>query len=140
MAVSQEDLEQKRSEVDKLRQQIIDTQAKADAAVQAQSNEVEAATLDAEKAKLEAQLAAAKEQAKVSNVKAASANLQSTLKAARDAAGEITPPGVLVDTNAESQPKNTTGATVAVENGVVSTSPDGVTTVVAPDEKNGGSN
>ncbi len=115
-AVSEEDLEQKRSEVDKLREQIAATQAKADAAVQEQSMVIQAAALDAEKAQLEAQLAAAKEQAKVSNVRSGFADLTETLRAAREAAGGVTPPGVTVDTNAENQPNSTTGAAVVDSN------------------------
>lgn len=141
MAVTEEDLEQKRKELAKLREQIASTGEKASTAVQEQSNAIQAAQLDAEKARLEAQLAAQREAAKVSTIRAGSTELNDTLKAARDAAAEVTPPGVTIDTNAENQPSNTTGATVAVEGGVTEVSPaDGTVSVVAPDKKDGGSN
>ena len=140
MAVSEEDLEQKRREVDKLREQIASTVDKADVSVQEQNNAIQAAQLDAEKARLEAQLASQREAAKVSTIRSGSADLTDTLKAAKEAAAEVTPPGVTIDTNAENPPSNTTGATVAVEGGVVQTQPDGTVTVVAPDKKDGGSN
>jgi len=113
-AVTENDLEQKRAKVEKLREQIAAAEAKAATAVQDQSNAIEAAALDAEAARLEARLAAAKEQAKVSNVKDGSAELSETLKAAMKAAESYTPPGVAVDTNAENPP-NDTGATVATD-------------------------
>jgi len=102
MVVTEEDLEQKRKKVERLREQIAATEAKASSVLQDESNAIQGASLDAETAKLEAQLAAAREAAKVSNIRGGTADLTETLKAARDAAGEATPPGVTVDTNAGS--------------------------------------
>ncbi|QEM40905.1 MAG: hypothetical protein [Phage AS32] len=113
MAVSDEDLRQKQEKIANLRKQIASQEAKASTAVQEESASVEAARLDTEIARLEAQLSAARESAKVSNIRSGNEGLQSTLKAAKEAAGAKTPPGVTVDTNAEKQPKDT-GATVPV--------------------------
>lgn len=102
-AVTEDDLEQKRAKVEKLREQIATAEAKAATATQEQSNAIEAAALDAEAARLEAVLAAAREQAKVSNIKGGAESLTEQLKAAKESAAEFTPPGVTVDTNAGTQ-------------------------------------
>lgn len=99
-AVTDKDLEQKRASIERLREQITTQEAKASSVVQEQNNAIEMAQLEAEEARLQAQLAAAREQAKVSNIRSGSDALTDTLHAARDAAAEITPPGVAVDTNA----------------------------------------
>ena len=115
-APTEKDLEQKRAKNERLREQIADAEAKAAAATQEQSLSLEGLALDAETAKLEARLQAAKEAAKSSNIKSGVegplAAVNDQLEAARDG---ITPPGVTVDTNAENPPKDTTGATVAVD-------------------------
>lgn len=114
MAISEEDLEQKRARNNRLREQIAAQEAKASSAIQEQSLTVDAAKLDAETARLEAQLAAAKEQAKVSNIRQGSSDLHEQLVAAKESASAVTPPGVVVDTNAEKQPSDT-GATTPVD-------------------------
>lgn len=105
-ALTEKDLEQKRAKNERLRKQIADAEAKAAAAAQEQNLAIEAAALDAETARLEAQLAAAREAAKVSNIRSGAtgplAAVEEQLKAAQ--AG-VTPPGVVVDTSADSNDK-----------------------------------
>ena len=103
-ALTDKDLEQKRERNEKLREQIATAEAKAASTVQDHSREIEAAQLDAETARLEKQLAAAKEAAKPSNLKAGAAGPLAAAKAQLEAAQTATtPPGVTVDTNANSE-------------------------------------
>lgn len=69
MAVSDEELEQKRQHNAKLREQIAAEDQKKSERLRDQHNAIQAAQLDAETARLEAQLAAAKESAKAGSVK-----------------------------------------------------------------------
>lgn len=102
-ALTEKDLEQKRAKNERLREQIADAEAKAAAVSQEQNYTIEGATLDAETARLEARLAAAKEAAKVSNIKGGAAGpLAAVEEQLRAAQSDTTPPGVTVDTNAES--------------------------------------
>jgi len=103
-ATSEEDLQKKRDHNERLREQIAAAKAQADERVQEQANTIEAAQLDAETARLEAQLAAAKEQAKVSVAKGgAEAPLEAAKQQLEAAKAGITPAGVAVDTNANSE-------------------------------------
>lgn len=103
-AVSEEDLQKKRDQNARLREQIAAAEAQADERVREQSNAIEAAQLDAENARLEAQLAAAKEKAKVSAAKGgAEAPLEAAKEQLEAAKAGITPAGVTVDTNANAE-------------------------------------
>jgi hypothetical protein len=82
MPTSDEDLQAKRDEVSKLREQVANEEAKRLERERNLSNEVEAANLDAEAANLRAQLAAAKESAKVGTVRAGAT---APIEAAREA-------------------------------------------------------
>lgn len=97
-APTEEDLDKKRQNNEKLRAQLAETQQKAAAAAYEQGLVVQGAQLDAETAALEAQLSAAKEAAKVSNIKAgASGPLDQAAEAAKAASAGTTPPGVTVE-------------------------------------------
>lgn len=61
MTTSDEDLQKKRENVEKLRQQVADATLKREAAERSAVNDVMAAELDAEAARLEAQLVEAKQ-------------------------------------------------------------------------------
>jgi hypothetical protein len=69
MAVSDEELAEKRKRVEKLRSDIASAEATQAARVREQENEIEAAQLDAEAARLEAQLTRTKERSKVASIK-----------------------------------------------------------------------
>lgn len=117
MAVpTEEDLQKIRDDNERLRQQIAAEQQKKAERENEAARSLAYAELATENARLEAQLASAKEAAKVATVKAGTDALMTTLKENLEtvvAQGEAaTGP---VDTNAENQPKNTTGATVAVD-------------------------
>jgi hypothetical protein len=142
-AVSEEELQQLRQDNEKLREKIASAATKQADNDSARQREYEALQLVAENTRLEAELNAATERAKVDNSRSGAANVleaaQAQLEAAQAQGEQLA--GVPVDTNAENQPKNTTGATVAVEGAKVETSPEGITTVVVPDadaNKNGG--
>lgn len=135
-AVSEEELQKLLEDNEKLREQIASAGTKAAENGAAREREYKALQLVAENTRLEAELQAAKARATVANSKDGAASVLDAAKANLETAqaqGEALA-GVPVDTNAENQPKNTTGATVAVKDGVVTTSPDGVTVVVAPDK------
>lgn len=97
-APTEEELDKKRDNNQKLRDQLAETQQKAAAAAYEQGLVVQGAQLDAETAALEAQLSAAKEAAKASNIKAGAAGpLQQANEAAAAVSADITPPGVTVE-------------------------------------------
>jgi len=135
-APSEEELDELRKRNEKLREQVATQQAKASDNDAERAREYEASQLLIENTRLEAQLASAKERAKVGVSRDGASNLldaADTQLAAAQAALE-NPQGVPVDTNAEDQPKNTTGATTAVEDGVVEIAQDGTATVTAPEK------
>jgi ABC-type phosphate transport system auxiliary subunit len=102
MPVTDKDLEKKRERIAKLREQVAEEEAKAASNVAEHSRDIENLQLEAEEARLEAQLAAAKEAAKTSAKSEGSgttlAAVTEQLEAAKTA---VTPPGVAVDTNAD---------------------------------------
>lgn len=104
--LTDKDLEQKREKNAKLREQIAEQGAKAASVAQDQTMQIESSQLDAETARLEAQLAAAREAAKSSVVKeGASTPLAAAREQLAAAQAGVTPPGVAVDTNAETTEK-----------------------------------
>lgn len=105
--VSEKDLEKKRQNNERLREQIAEAEATAAGRLQEQSRAIEGAQLDAEAARLKARLAAAKEAAKASAAKSGSEGPLSSVTAQLEAAEEgYTPPGVTVDTNAGTDSAN----------------------------------
>lgn len=87
MPTSEEELKKKRDNVEKLRQQVADEEAKRVTRERELSNDVTAAQLDAEAVRLEARLAAAKDSNKVAAVKeGASAPLDQAKAEMRNAA------------------------------------------------------
>lgn len=133
-APTDNELEQKRSKNEKLRDQLAAAQAKTADALSDQNNVIEGKTLDAETARLEAQLAAAKEQAKVSSIRSGNEGTLAAVDAQLEAArGGITPPGVTVDTNAGVEDKSSSTTTAA---DAPSASTDGTSTTTA--KKTGG--
>lgn len=82
MPTSDEDLQKKREEAQRLREQVANEEAKRLEREREATNEIEAATLDAEIAQLKANLAAAKESAKVGVVKGGTS---APIEAAKDA-------------------------------------------------------
>lgn len=135
-AVSEEELEQLRSDNEKLRGQIVTAETKTAENDAARQREYEAAQLVAENTRLEAQLASAKAR---STVTASREGVASVMDAAADqlAAAQAAlenPQGVPVDVNdPDNMKKKDTGATVAVEDGKVEVAPDGTATVAKPE-------
>lgn len=124
-AVSDEELEQLREENQKLRERIATAQTKKAENDADRQLEYEALQLAAENKRLEAELAAAEFGAKASTSQEGAANvLDAAAKQLEDAVLQSSQTPGPVDTNAENQPKDTTGATVAT---------------VAPEEKSSGS-
>lgn len=123
-AVSEEELQQLREKNEKLRERIASAQIKKAENETERQREYDALQVAAENVRLEAQLAAALEDAKVgASQQGASGVLESAkaqLEAAEAQADATTGP---VDTNAENQPKGTTGATKAVEEEKASSTP-----------------
>lgn len=114
-----EDLQKIRDDNDRLRTKIAESKAQKRERETQAAREIEYAQLLAENTRLEAELASAAEAAKVGTVKAGTESLMANLKENLEVAvaqGEGAAAGP-VDTNAENQPKNTTGATVAVNEG-----------------------
>lgn len=89
MAVTEEDLDNERKAIEKLRGQVADTQAKAEQRVRDQANVVEHEALKAERARLEAQLAVAREQAKAATVKEGASGVLDQVKDEREAAENL---------------------------------------------------
>lgn len=135
-AVSEEELEQLRSDNEKLRGQIVTAETKTAENDAARQREYEAAQLVAENTRLEAQLASAKAR---STVTASREGVASVMDAAADqlAAAQAAlenPQGVPVDVNdPDNMKKKDTGATKAVEDGKVEVAPDGTATVTKPE-------
>jgi hypothetical protein len=136
-AVSEEELEQLRSDNEKLRNQIASAETKVAENDADRQREYEATQLLAENARLEAQLASAKARSLVANSRGGAATVMDAAAdqlAAAQAALE-NPQGVPVDVNdPDNLKKKDTGASVAVEDGKVEVAPDGTATVTAPDK------
>lgn len=141
-AVSEEELEQLRSDNEKLRNQIVSAETKVAENDAARQREYEAAQLVAENTRLEAQLASAKARSTVTASREGAANVMDAAAdqlAAAQAALE-NPQGVPVDVNdPDNMKKKDTGAVAAVEGGKVEVAPDGTATVAAPDKSSSSS-
>lgn len=141
-AVSEEELEQLRSDNQKLRDQIAREETKVAENDADRQREYEATQLVAENARLEAQLASAKARSKVGASREGAASVMDAAAdqlAAAQAALE-NPQGVPVDVNdPENMKKKDTGAVAAVEDGKVEVAPDGTATVTVPDKNSSGS-
>ena len=111
-----EDLQKIREDNERLRTKIANANAQRRDREQQAAREIEFAQLATENQRLEAELASAEAAAKVAAVKSGTEDLMVTLKTNLEtsvAQGEAAGAGP-VDTNAENQPKGTTGAVVAV--------------------------
>lgn len=129
---SEEELEQLRKSVTKKREQVASQNAKEAENLAERQREIEFAELMVEEARLENELTRAREAAKVGVSRDSVTNLLAASEEQLKAEAARSEVGILVDTNAEDQPKNTTGATTAVEGGIVSIAPDGTASVEAP--------
>ena len=129
---SEEELEQLRKSVTKKREQVASQNAKEAENLAERQREIEFAELLVEEARLENELTRAREAAKVGTSRDSVTNLLASSEEQLKAEEARAQVGLLVDTNAEDQPKNTTGATTAVEGGIVSIAPDGTASVEAP--------
>ena len=131
-AVSEEELEQLRSDNEKLRNQIASAETKVAENDAARQREYEATQLVAENTRLEAQLASAKARSTVTASREGAANV---MQAAEDQVAQAqaaleNPQGVPVDVNdPDNMKKNDTGASKAVEDGKVEVAPNGIATV-----------
>jgi hypothetical protein len=115
--VTPEALDNRRERIAELHRQIADTEAEKARLAASAEVQIVAAQLDTEIAVLEARLSAAKATTKESVVKGGASGPLAAAKAEMERAkvlAEATPVE-LIDTNAESQPEGTTGATVAEE-------------------------
>lgn len=97
--VTDDELEQKRKNVAKLREQIAAEESKRAERVQAEQNNIAAAQLDAEAARLESQLAQIKEASKAATVRELASGPLEQAKAEAKAAESSSPTVVPVDTN-----------------------------------------
>lgn len=115
-AVSEEELQELREGNEKLRSKIAGANSKQAENEAARNREYEATQLVAEQTRLEAQLRRAEEASKVNASKDGAANVLEAAKRQLEQAEKVAEqPAGPVDTNAKDQPKNTTGATVAVD-------------------------
>lgn len=139
--ITDEALEEIRAHNDKLRDDIAKAESKSSENEANRLRELEAMKLAAETARLEGRLNAAQEQAKVSTSKTGASSLMDNAKEALVQAALVAEQTVgPVDTNAEAPAKSKTGATTAVEGGVVTTAPDGTLVVNAPKNEKAGGN
>ena len=89
MATTDEELDQKRQHVQKLRDQVAQEEAKRIEREADLVNDIAAAQLDAEATRLEAQLAEAKRQNKVNEVKSGASTVLDAIKADQQQANEV---------------------------------------------------
>lgn len=133
-AVSEEELNELRSENEKLREQIAKEEAKEAENNANRQREYEARQLAAENARLEAQLASAKARSKVGVSREGAQGLMESAEdqfAAAQAALE-NPQGVPVDVNdPENIKKKDTGTVASVQDGKVKIKSDGTATVTS---------